>query len=371
MGTADQPTSTAVPLWTKVVTAAGAVLMVLSGATLAAVDLLSERYEAAVSREELLAPEARDSVGVPSAMIGGPLNYLLIGSDARSRSPSDGQRSDTIIVAHVPVTLDRAYLISIPRDLKVRVPPYPPTGFAGEETKVNAAYHHGGGGRGGTQLLSTTLSQLLGIRFSGAAVVNFEGFRRAVDVLGGVHLCVDRTVASNHLGVSADGRLLQLYADEEGRIQGLPPGGKAYVFEQGCRRMDGMLALDYARIRYGLPAGDYDRQRHQQQFLKSLFAEAVKDGIVTNPVKLDEFLRAVGSALTIDTGETGLADLAFGLRNVTPSTFVGIRVPSHPQTVGGVSYVLPDPSAISLYQAIQQDTLEQWVAANPAWVNRL
>src|SRR4029434_591536 len=93
--------------------------------------------------------------------ISGPLNYLLIGSDFKARSPGEGQRSDTIIIVHIPATLDRAYLISVPRAVRVETPSYAPTGFRGDETKINAAFQYGGGGRGGAQLLSKTLTSLV------------------------------------------------------------------------------------------------------------------------------------------------------------------------------------------------------------------
>jgi LCP family protein required for cell wall assembly len=359
------------PLWAKICLAVGIVLMLVSAATGVAIKELSRRYEGSVTRDTLLGAEARQARAGQAISLTGPLNFLLIGSDFKPRAAQEGQRSDTIIVVHVPRSMDRAYLISIPRDLLVDIPPYPPTAFRGARTKINASFLHGGGDRGGAQLLASTLSRLLGVRFDGAAIINFEGFQRAVNVLGGVYLCVDRRVESNHMGYDGAGRLLQLWADEEGRLQGLPPDGHPVVYEPGCRRMTGQLALDYTRIRYGLPGGDYDRQRHQQAFLKSVLAEAMKQGIVTNPLKLDSFLRAVGSALTVDTGTVALSDLIFGLRNVTPKTLVGVHLPSYPQTIDGVSYVRADSSAPDLYQAIRDDTLEIWTAENPSWVNRL
>lgn len=364
-------TSAGGPLWAKACIALGATLVLLSAGTIAAIEGLAHRYEAAVQRGELIAPEARQStVPEQTSSITGPLNFLLIGSDYRAGRPGDGQRADTIIIAHVPRTLDRAYLISIPRDLLVRIPPFPASSYPGGQGKINGAFQFGGPGKG-AQLLSATLSQLTGVAFNGAAIVDFEGFRTAVDVLGGVYLCVDTRVASNHLGVDRDGRILQLWADESGRIQGVPPGGRPYVFEEGCHRMNGMVALDYARLRYGLPAGDYDRQRNQQKFLKALFQEATRAGLVGNPIKFDEFVRAVGSSLTVDTGELGLADLIFGLRNVTPSRLVGVKVPSEPRIINGVSYVVALAEAESLYQAIREDTLEEWVAAHPTWAEQL
>lgn len=360
------------PLWARLCVAFGAALILLSAGTVGAVKILTNRYEHTVTRDQLLAPEARET-RAPERVntITGPLNFLLIGSDFRARVPSAGQRSDTIIVVHVPRTMDRAYLVSVPRDLLVEIPPYGPTSFPGDRTKINAAFQFGGGGHGGTQLLSMTLTNLIDIRFKGAAIIRFEGFKRAVDVLGGVYMCVDHRVTSNHMGYDSTGKPLELWANEEGQLQGLPPGGKPVVYEEGCRTMNGPFALDYTRIRYGLPSGDYDRQRHQQEFLKAVMSEASKQGIATNPIKFDSFLRAVGSALTVDTGEVGLADLLFSLRNITASSFTGVTVPSYPDIIGGVSYILPEPSAASLYQAIREDTLDQWVAANPSWTNPL
>ncbi len=360
------------PRWARALVAVGALLILLSAGTVSVINVLARRYENSVTHDELLSPDSReDTDSGLGRSVRGPLNYLLIGSDFKPRAPQDGQRSDTIIILHIPATLDRAYLVSIPRDLRVEIPPYPAAGFRGDETKINAAFQHGGGGRGGAQLVAETLTRLVGIRFNGAAIINFEGFKRAVDVLGGVFLCVDRRVASNHMGYDKNGNLLELYADEEGRIQGLPEGGQPVTYEEGCRRMSGVLALDYSRIRYGLPRGDYDRQAHQQQFLRAVLAEGLSQGIATNPVKFDQFLRAVGSALTVDTGDDRLADLIFGLRHVTPRTLVGVAVPSYPEMIGGVSYILPEALAGSLYKAVREDHLDAWTVENPSWVNHL
>src|SRR5207245_9056456 len=119
----------------------------------------------------------------PASTTTGPWHYLPTGSEAGANTPEDGQRSDTMIIVHVPAGLDRAYLISIPRDLLVDIPPYPPTNFAGSHEKINGAFQYGQGGAGGVQLVSATLTQLTGIRFDGAAVIDFDGFRKAVDLL--------------------------------------------------------------------------------------------------------------------------------------------------------------------------------------------
>jgi anionic cell wall polymer biosynthesis LytR-Cps2A-Psr (LCP) family protein len=143
------------------------------------------------------------------------------------------------------------------------------------------------------------------------------------------------------------------------------------TYQVGCQHLAPWQALDYVRQRELLPEGDFDRQRHQQQFLKAIFQEAESQGITGNPLKLDQLIRSVGSALTVDTNGVPLANLVFGLKNIDSSSLVGIKLPSEPQTIGGVSYVVADHEATSLYQAIASDTLEDWVAANPSWVNSI
>uniref|UniRef100_UPI003CD08D93 LCP family protein n=1 Tax=Rugosimonospora acidiphila TaxID=556531 RepID=UPI003CD08D93 len=328
-------------------------MLVLSGGGVVGLRFLADRYDRSVHKATLIDPGARvdatpDGGGLVAPILGptitGPLNFLLLGSDARDTDPSNGQRSDTIILVHIPASLDRAYLISIPRDLRVKIPADQATGYEGGRQKINAAFNFGGGGVGGFQLLSKTLNQLVDVRFDGAAIINFDGFQSAVNLLGGVNLCVDEKTKSIHTG---------------------------HTYQVGCQHMLPWQALDYVRQRELLPEGDYDRQRHQQQFLKAVFQEAQDQGLTTNPLKLDQLIRAVGSALTVDTNGVPLADLVFGLKNINAGSMVGIKLPSAPETIGGVSYVVADDDATSLYQAISSDTLEDWVAANPSWVNSI
>jgi LCP family protein required for cell wall assembly len=342
------------PLWAKTLIALGTVLVLLSAGTVFTLHVLAGRYDKSVQKAELIDPGARvhptadddGGLSVPFVPQGvtGPLNFLLIGSDARDNNPGMGERSDTIILLHIPATLDKAYLISIPRDLRVKIPADPATGYRGGRGKINGAFNFGGGGTGGFQLLSKTLNQLTNLKFDGAAIINFDGFQNAVHLLGGVNLCVDQVTKSIHTGT---------------------------VYQVGCQHLGAVQALDYVRQRELLPEGDYDRQRHQQQFLKAILQEAINKGVATNPIQLDQLIRAIGSALTVDTNGVPLSDLVFGLKGISPSSLVGIKLPSNPQTIGGISYVVADSHATSLYQAIASDTLDDWVAANPSWVNAI
>jgi LCP family protein required for cell wall assembly len=330
------------PLWTKLVIFLGVVLMLVSLGLLGSEQFLAARYSAALHRDTLLAPNARHDGGAHPTSLAGPLNYLLIGSDARASNPGMGARSDTIIIVHIPATLDRAYMISIPRDLRVQIPP--DGTFPGTVGKINSSFQYGGQGNGGVRLLSQTLTQLTGITFDGAAVINFSGFDTVVKDLGGVTLCVDVRVKSIHTG---------------------------HVFNPGCQYLTAKEALDYLRQRETLPHGDFDRQRHQQQFLQAIFSEMFASGTTRNPLKLDQIVRAVGSSMTVDLNGVPLDQLVYTLRNVQPSSLVGVRVPSYTQTIGGVSYVLQTPGADGLFDAVTADTLDRWVLADPQWVNTL
>ncbi|MFI2708580.1 LCP family protein [Micromonospora sp. NPDC018662] len=299
---------------------------------------LTHRYDRTVAKEQLLDPTARKK----RTDLDGALNYLLIGSDHRPGADAADQRSDTILIVHVPAGMRQAYLISVPRDLLVAIPAAP--GFPGGQDKVNAAYEHGGGGIGGARLLSATLTRLTGVRFDGAALVDFSGFTRVIDQLGGIRMCVDTPVRSIHTGAR---------------------------FDPGCQQMDGARTLDYVRQRYGLPDGDYDRQRHQQQMLRAVLDRAGETHLRGDPVKLDRVLRAVGGALTVDTNGVPLDELVFALRALPADALRGVRLPSSPQTIDQVSYVVLDPGGGDLFTALRDARVPAWADANPRWVNRL
>ncbi|MEV8514991.1 LCP family protein [Dactylosporangium sp. NPDC051484] len=351
------------PIWARLLIVVGVAIVLISGTAVTGVRVLSQRYTASVNQRSLLGENSRagDPDETRHSDVEGPLNFLLIGSDLRALDPEDGQRSDSIIILHIPATMDRAYLLSIPRDLRVRIPEFPPTSFRGvSHEKINGAFQYGGGGEGGVQLLSETLHNLLGIRFDGAAIVNFDGFKAAVDLLGGVDMCIDQKVTSIHVGW-----------DDKGNYLSPADGGHPAVYEPGCHHLEPFQALDLVRQRKSLPNGDYDRQKNQQRFIRAMLTKAKEKGLTTNPVAADRFIRAIGQALTVDTNGVSLADLMFALRNVRPDNLIGLQLPSEPQDISGISYVIASPEAEALYTALRGDLLDSWAVENPTWVNHM
>ena len=100
---------------------------------------------------------------------------------------------------------------------------------------------------------------------------------------------------------------------------------KPVVHKKGCREMKGWEALDYSRQRYGLTNGDYDRQQHQQQLIKAMAKKATEGGVMTNPLKLNDLMKAAGEAFVLDTGGVPIADFVFTLRGVAANDLVMLR----------------------------------------------
>ena len=131
------------------------------------------------TQEDLLGTAAAPANPVTGKSIDGPINILLVGSDQRP-TQTQGGNSDTIIIGHIPASHDRMYLVSIPRDLGVRIPAFPKAHYPGGSDKINAAYAFGSrdgqGDAGGFQLLAQTIKDNFGITFNGGGIVNFSGF---------------------------------------------------------------------------------------------------------------------------------------------------------------------------------------------------
>lgn len=365
-----KPTRRADPLWARLLVVFGALLMMASGGTIVGGKLLIGRYTAGVPQQDLL------GVAGGGGTIDGAINMLLVGLDERpNQNPTEHVRSDTIVILHIPKSHDQAFLVSIPRDARVSIPPYPKTGFAGEATKINAAFAYGHQGPGtqqekrarGVELLALTLRQLAGIKFTGAAIIDFQGFEKILHVLGGVYMCVERRAQSIHLAYDSNGILRRVwYDDVRGVVRDIPPGGHVVVHEPGCRHMSPQLALDYSRIRKGLPNGDYDRQRHQQQLLKAIVKEAMSKGTLTDPAKLDRVMKAAGQAFTLDTQSIPIEDFIFTLKGVAANEMVLVKTNAGKvNTLPGTSDELLSPESMEMLAAVRDERLFQFLSTHP------
>lgn len=177
------------------------------------------------------------------------INILLLGVDASDAEDRQGPaRSDTMIVVTIDPQTKTAGMLSIPRDMWVNIP-----GF--DYGKINTAYYLGDANRlpgGGPALASRTVEQFLGIPIHYYAQVEFWTFIYLVDQLGGVIVEVEKNITVDPIGPGPDDRFLGA----------------------GPQRMDGMIALAYARAR-NTEGGDVDRARRTQEVIIAIRNKAL------------------------------------------------------------------------------------------------
>ncbi len=184
------------------------------------------------------------------------VTFLLLGSDKRP-----GQtyfRTDTIIIAIIRPGSGQVALISVPRDLYVYIP------TVGMD-RINTAYEYGEMYHypgGGFALLKDTILYNLGLRIDHLAIVDFDGFRRIVDTLGGIDVPVFCSYTDWHL-------------IDPGYDPNNEDNWALYTVGPGVVHMDGDLALWYARSRKR--SSDFDRGRRSQEVLRALYTRALQD----------------------------------------------------------------------------------------------
>jgi LCP family protein required for cell wall assembly len=359
------------PRWAILTLVVGALLLATSATALISSKLLIDRYTGEIQQQNLLAGAARthDDPQEQGEPLDGPVTMLLLGVDERSSQLGD-MRSDTIIILHIPASHDQAYLVSVPRDTWVEAPAFEPSGYPGGESKLSDVFHAGsrnGGGRaGGAQLVALTLKEVTGIEFDGAAIIDFSGFRDVIYALGGVEMCVDQRVMSQHLRL-VDGQPMWLTEAQQ------VGGGEELWHEEGCKRMAGWEALDYSRQRYGLPNGDYDRQRHQRQLVKAMVEQAGSTGVLTNPVKIDRVITAAGKAFVLDTGGVPIIDFVFTLRGITANDLILVATNNGEFNSAGFSGTAAErltPESLEMFDAVRTGTLDEYLLANPEAVQQ-
>jgi LCP family protein required for cell wall assembly len=291
--------------------------------------------------KDLKRTDAFDSItnGRPAKTVDGALNILLVGSDSRDPDTDDGKsnawRADTLMLMHIPADHKSAQIVSIPRDLWVQIP----SGnnapcSSGTRAKINASFAYGGLPRA-----VRTVECMTDVHLDHVMAIDFSGFKDVTDALGGVDLYVDQSITSIH---------------------------KPYrKFTKGTTHMNGTVALDWIRQRKQFPRGDFARMRHQQEFLKALMDKAASTGTLTNPAKLNAFLKAVTAAVTVDQ-DFSLTDMAVQFRNLRSTNITFLTSPNAgSENIAGQSVVVSDrEKALALYQAISADKMSEWLTAN-------
>jgi LCP family protein required for cell wall assembly len=173
------------------------------------------------------------------------INILLLGTDEREDEYGPAH-TDTMMLVSLDLQQNSASLISLPRDLWVPIPGYDLT------TKINTAYVIGERRNypgGGPQLAKDTVSSFIGRPVDYYVRVNFNGFVRFIDLIGGVEVFVERTIH-----------------DEQYPTPDY--GVELFHLDAGEHHLDGETSLKYVRTRHG--DSDYYRADRQQQLIQSV-----------------------------------------------------------------------------------------------------
>ncbi|SDL57381.1 LCP family protein [Nonomuraea jiangxiensis] len=274
--------------------------------------LIGDRHPAAP-------PAGTDSVDVSGAM-----NVLLIGSDTRQgagnveygpRMADAGAHSDTIVILHVPADRGSAVAVSVPRDSIVRIPRCGSS--PAREDMINSAYRTGGAG-----CLRTTLETLTGLTIRHTVEVDFAGFKKVVDALGGVQVTLPRPV---------DDRMAKL------RL----PAGRSML--------DGEQALGYVRLRrYGAEGSDISRIKRQQELVLATL-QRLRDALF-DPGRLRAFLGVMHESVRTDLSPEAMYELAVGMSE-TKLTFMTVPWRPHPDDPNRLAWQQPD--AAELFKSLE------------------
>jgi len=255
------------------------------------------------------------TVGTPSS---GPLNILVAGLDGRTgltprqrkvlhARRSTGQTStDTLMVMHVPADHRYVKVVSLPGDSWVHIPGH-------GMNKINAAV-----GIGGPRLMVRTVERDTGLTINDYIEVNFLGFVRVINALGGVNICLPHAVDDRYSGLH---------------------------MSAGMHHVNGVTALEYARDRHSSARSDLARIQDQQHLISSALTEAISSGVLANPVRLGKVLSAASAAIKVDQG-FNVVSLANELSGISPSEVTFTTVP-----LSDVRYITPSGRSAVLWNS--------------------
>jgi LCP family protein required for cell wall assembly len=281
-----------------------------------------------LNKVSALDPDSRDILD-PNAQFGDE-NFLIVGVDSRFGENSDmgagttedagGARSDTIMLVNIPANRKRVVAVSFPRDLAITPTKCehwdPDTGQYGPvtdeqsemygqdevytESKINSAY-----AVGGPKCLVKVVQKLSGLSVNRFMAVDFAGFSKMVDAIGGVEVCSTTPLEDYELGT--------------------------VLANAGRQMVDGHTALQYVRARQVTTEtnGDYGRIKRQQLFLSSLLRSLISKEVFFSLSKLNNVVNMFIDDSFVDNIKTkDLVDLGQSIQGVNAGRITFVTVPT-------------------------------------------
>lgn len=239
-----------------------------------------------------------------SIFAGEPVNMLLLGLD------DEEVRSDVILLLNFKPADGSLNLLSVPRDTKVRI--------RGKAEKINALI-----GLGGERLIAGRVAEMTGLTVNYYLTVNFRGFRKIIDTLGGVQIEVpfdmhyDDPVQNLHIHLTAGRQVLN--------------GDRA---EQFVRYRKGNSSLE------GYTDGDLGRIKSQQILIKELIAQKLKFRYL---VKVNDICNILKQYMTTNIDIGDINNYLSSIGNIRPNSIKAYSLPGDSAYLGGVWYFIYDP----------------------------
>jgi LCP family protein required for cell wall assembly len=227
---------------------------------------------------DVLSLSGQDSAKAPDASKflkpgDGRLTLALLGVGGENHP--GGTLTDTIQIISIDAINKKAAITSLPRDLYVN-----PSGLG--RMKINAVYtsaekkKKGSGG----EALRAVVTQVTGVKVTNFSLIDFTGLKQIVDALGGIRIDVPRAISD------------PLYPAED-QIHYSP-----FFINAGLQTLDGKTALRYVRSRE--TTSDFDRAARQQLVIAAIKEKALSLGVLTNPIKLNGLVTALGTHFKTD-----------------------------------------------------------------------
>lgn len=277
------------------------------------------------------------------------VNILLLGNGGGLHA--GGLLTDTVIVASLNFKTKQVYLISIPRDMWV----------VETSSKVNAIYEKGGAGGDGLEISKKVIGNVLGIPIHYAFRIDFSGFTKAIDEIGGIDVNIEHSfddylypVTGKEDDMCGYTEQEKDYTQEEAKTLNLQPGKQKVLispmgeiatdsaeedkgfkyfscryehlsFKSGATHLDGITALKFVRSRHGSNAegSDFARSRRQQLVIEAAKSKILSFEILVNPSKLTALIRIFGNSFETDLQINEIIELyKLAKKNTATSTVV-------------------------------------------------
>jgi LCP family protein required for cell wall assembly len=277
--------------------------------------------------------------GRPGKVDNGSENILVLGSDTRSGAnqklgggTDDGTgRSDTAMIVHLYKGHKQASVVSIPRDTLIDRPectdPKGGTHAAAPDSMFNEAYS-----TGGAACAVKTVESVTGVRMDHYMEVDFAGFQKLIDTLGGVQVTTTKNIddTNSHLDLQA-----------------------------GTHTLDGQQALGLVRTRHSVGDGsDLGRIQLQQAFIKALVNQVEHIGVLSDPTKVYGLADTATKAVTTDSDLASVKDLASfaeGLKGISSSRMNMVTMPVQYDSANPNRVLLDKAKAQLMWKALRDD----------------